>query len=70
MRPIVLLPLIIHYLVQFNNEGLSIKEIITSAPERYQRTVLFMVLHIGLSYCKILILLAIILFSLVFSNQS
>lgn len=70
VRPIIVLPLVIHYLVQFNNEGLSIKEIITSAPERYQRTVLFMVLHIGLSYCKTLILLVIILFSLVFSNQS
>lgn len=70
VRPIIVLPLVIHYLVRYNNDGLSIKEIVMSAPERYQRTVLFMVLHIGLSYCKTLILLAIILFSLVFSNQS
>lgn len=70
VRPIIVLPLVIHYLVQFNNDGLSMKEIVMSAPERYQRTVLFMVLHIGLSYCKTLILLVIILFSLVFSNQS
>ena len=70
IRAIIALPLIIHCLVRFNNDGLSIKEIIMSAPERYQRTVLFMVLHIGLSYCKTLILLVIIVFSLVFSNQS